>query len=469
MTDDTLAVAPSAPVAFPRLPPTVATGRGRWITHWEPEDAAFWETTGRYVARRNLVFSILAEHIGFSVWSIWSVLVLFMTPDYGFDASGKFLLVSIPTAVGAVLRLAYTYAVARFGGRNWTVFSAAVLLVPLLLGAVVMHPGTSHPTFYLVAALAGLGGGNFASSMANINTLYPERRKGAALGLNAGGGNLGVAVVQLIGLLVIATAGKGAPRFVLGIYLPLVILAATAASLRMDNISGVRSDATAMAAAVREPQTWVMSLLYIGTFGSFIGYSFAFGLVLQTQFGRTPLQAAYVTFLGPLLGSVSRPVGGMLADRLGGARVTAGVFLALGAGMVLLLVASARDSLAVFTLGFIVVFVITGIGNGSTYKMIPAIFRARARAAVAAGEPESAAAVTARRLSGAAIGLAGAIGAAGGLLVNLAFRASYAKDPVTHVVGSGAPAFGAFLAFYGVCAVVTYAVYLRPATAGSRI
>jgi MFS transporter, NNP family, nitrate/nitrite transporter len=467
MSDD-IAVAPSAPPAS-RRPRTVEAGTERWITHWEPEDPAFWETTGKVVARRNLIFSILAEHVGFSVWSIWSVLVLFMGPEYGFDASGKFLLVSIPTMVGAVLRLLYTYAVARFGGRNWTIFSAAVLLIPLLLGAAVMHPGTSHASFYLVAALAGLGGGNFASSMANINTLYPERRKGVALGLNAGGGNLGVAVVQLIGMLVIATAGKGAPRLVLGIYLPLVVLAATAAALRMNNISGVRNDATAMASAVREPHTWVMSLLYIGTFGSFIGYSFAFGLVLQTQFGRTPLQAAYVTFLGPLLGSVSRPLGGMLADRLGGARVTAGVFLTLGAGMVLLLAASARNSLAVFTVGFLAVFVVTGIGNGSTYKMIPAIFRARALAAVAEGEPESAASVTARRLSGAAIGLAGAVGAAGGLLVNLTFRASYAKDPVTQVVGSGAPAFASFLLFYGVCAAVTYAVYLRPGRAGPRI
>jgi MFS transporter, NNP family, nitrate/nitrite transporter len=458
-TDAAVVVVRPAPAE--QRPPTLESGKGRWIAHWEPEDPDFWEATGQWVARRNLIFSILAEHVGFSVWSIWSVLVLFMGPAYGIDPAGKFLLVCVPTLVGAVLRVPYTFAVARFGGRNWTTFSAAVLLVPLILGAIVMHPGTSYGTFLLVAAFAGFGGGNFASSMANINTFYPQRRKGWALGLNAGGGNLGVAVVQLVGLLVIATAGTSAPRAVLGIYLPLVVFAALAAARRMDNLAGVRNDTHALRGAVREPHTWVMSLLYIGTFGSFIGYSFAFGLVLQTQFGRTPLQAASVTFLGPLLGSLSRPVGGRLADRLGGARVTAVVFLALAAGIGILLVATAQDSLAVFSVGFVFVFVLTGVGNGSTYKMIPAIFQAQARAAVTNGTPPKVAELNARRLSGGAIGLTGAIGAAGGLLVNLAFRGAYTTDPVTGVVGSGTPAFVTFLVFYLCCAAVTYGVYLR--------
>ena len=182
--------------------------RGRWIDDWRPEDESFWQSTGKKIANRNLWFSVLSEHIGFSIWSMWSVLVLFMPEaTYHIDTAGKFFLVSVPTLVGSVLRLPYTMAVAVFGGRNWTIISAALLLVPTILAAVVMHPGTSYTTFIVVAVFAGVGGGNFASSMTNINAFFPEKQKGAALGINAGGGNLGVAVVQLIGLLIIATAG----------------------------------------------------------------------------------------------------------------------------------------------------------------------------------------------------------------------------------------------------------------------
>ncbi|AXB47172.1 MFS transporter [Amycolatopsis albispora] len=442
-----------------------------WIQHWEPENAEFWETTGKRVARRNLWFSIFAEHVGFSIWTLWSVMVLFMGPEYGFSAADKFLLVSTPTVVGGLMRLPYTFAVAKFGGRNWTVVSAALLVVPTTLAAIVMEPGTSLGTFLLVAALGGVGGGNFASSMTNINTFYPERLKGWALGLNAGGGNLGVAAIQLVGLLVIGTAGAMAPRLVLFIYLPLIVLAALLAYLYMDNLASVRGDTRAMREVVRDKHTWVMSFLYIGTFGSFIGYSFAFGLVLQNQFGRTPLQAAAVTFLGPLIGSLIRPVGGTLADRIGGAKVTLVTFGGMAVAAVGAIVASNAKSLAMFTVAFIVLFVLSGIGNGSTYKMIPAIFRAKAQSAIETGASETAELLRARRLSGALIGLAGAIGAIGGLFINLAFRASFAGT------GGGVPAFVAFCVFYLICAGVTWVVYLRregvrspsPALAGAGV
>src|SRR5712691_10139006 len=195
-------------------PPLVARKPGRWIAEWRPEDASFWDRGGSQVARRNLVFSIFSEHVGFSVWSLWSVFVLFLTPAYGIShdlktaAAEKFLLTTLPTALGAAIRLPYTFAVAKFGGRNWTIVSAALLLVPTVAVAIALEPGTSFGELLFLSALAGVGGGNFASSMANINSFYPQRLKGAALGLNAGGGNLGVAAVQLVGLAVLATAGK---------------------------------------------------------------------------------------------------------------------------------------------------------------------------------------------------------------------------------------------------------------------
>ena len=435
-----------------------ASRRGRWIDDWRPEDPVFWERTGRRTARRNLLFSIVAEHVGFSVWTLWSVLVLFLGPAYHIDPAGKFLLTAVPALVGSVVRLPYTLAVAVFGGRNWTVVSAALLLIPSVAAAVVLEPGVSYSTLLVVAALAGVGGGNFASSMANINTFYPDRLKGWALGINAGGGNIGVAAVQLVGLLVLATAGAGHPRLVAGVYIPLIVLAALGASLFMDNLTHVSNDRRAMREACRDPHTWIMSVLYIGTFGSFIGFGFAFGQVLQVQFAAefaTPVNAAYLTFLGPLLGSLIRPVGGALADRIGGALVTFWNFVAMAAGAVLVLVASTVESLPLFLVGFIALFVFSGVGNGSTYKMIPAIFRAKARLRAAAGDDAAAAERDARRLAGALIGLAGAVGAFGGVLVNIAFRQSF----LVYRTGDGA--YVVFIAFYALCFALTWAVYLR--------
>ncbi|KFG75251.1 nitrate/nitrite transporter [Streptomyces mutabilis] len=422
----------------------------RWIQHWDPEDETFWKETGERVARRNLFLSVLSEHIGFSVWTLWSVLVLFMGPEYGLTPADKFLLTSVVTLVGAVVRVPYTFAVAVFGGRNWTIVSAGLLLVPTVAAFAVMEPGTSFSTFLLVGLLAGIGGGNFASSMTNINAFFPLRKKGWALGLNAGGGNIGVPVIQLTALAIIGAGGG--PRVLLGIYIPLILVAAVLAACFMDNLSSVKNDTGAAKDAARDGHTWIMAVLYIGTFGSFIGYSFAFGQVLQTQFGRTPLQAAYLTFIGPLLGSLIRPLGGRLADRYGGARITLWNFVAMAAATAVLVAASMAKSLALFVAVFVVLFVLSGLGNGSTFKMIPGIFQNKALARGLTGEK---AVAYGRRLSGASMGLIGAVGALGGVGINLAFRQSFLS------VGTGTGAFVAFLAYYAVCFAVTWAVYLR--------
>jgi NNP family nitrate/nitrite transporter-like MFS transporter len=438
----------------------VGTDRaGRWIDDWRPEEEDFWAEAGATVAKRNLIFSVLSEHIGFSVWSLWSVMVLFMGPEYGVDPAGKFLLTAVPTLVGAAIRLPYTFAVAKFGGRNWTVFAALLLLVPTICAAIVLKPGVDFSTLLIVAAIAGVGGGNFASSMANINAFFPNRLKGSALGINAGGGNIGVPAVQLVGLGVLAVAGAGHPRLVLAIYIPLIVLAALGAALYMDNLTDAKNNKRAMRDVCGDPHTWIMSLLYIGTFGSFIGFGFAFGQVLSVQFKAdfpTPVQVASLTFIGPLLGSLIRPIGGLLADRLGGALVTFWNFVAMAVGASVVLLASRQESLALFLTGFILLFVFSGIGNGSTYKMIPAIFRAKAHRAKTDGTDAAIADREALRLSGALIGIAGAVGAFGGVLVNLAFRQSFLS------YGSGDGAYIAFIAFYAVCFAVTWIVYLRP-------
>jgi NNP family nitrate/nitrite transporter-like MFS transporter len=456
----------SRPDRDPVAPPGAHSRKGRWIDDWAPNDPTFWNNGGSRVAHRNLAFSIFSEHIGFSIWSLWSALVLFLGPKYHIDPAGKFLLTTLPTALGAFVRLPYTFAVATFGGRNWTVVSASLLLVPTILAAIVLKPGVSYSTLLIVACVAGVGGGNFASSMTNINAFFPERRKGWALGLNAGGGNLGVAAVQLLALLVLATAGAGHPRILIGIYLPLIVVAALGAFFFMDNLTSAKNDKRAMRDATRDMHTWVISFLYIGTFGSFIGFGFAFGQVLQVQFKgdfSTPVKAAYLTFLGPLLGSLIRPVGGALADRIGGAKVTFWNFVAMAVSAAVVLAASSAKSLPLFLIGFIALFVFSGVGNGSAYKMIPAIFRSKAARLVEDGADQTTSDREARRLSGAVIGIAGSIGAFGGVLVNLAFRQSFLSYK------NGNAAYIGFLAFYAVCFVVTWAVYLRrsPARLGN--
>ena len=368
------------------------------IVNWDPEDIVAWEAGNKNIARRNLIWSVAAEHIGFSIWSIWSVMVLFMPEAvYGFTAGDKFLLGATATLVGACLRIPYTLATATFGGRNWTVFSAFVLLIPTV-GTMwlLAHPGLPLWPYLVCAALAGFGGGNFASSMTNINAFYPQRLKGWALGINAGGGNIGVPMVQIVGLLVIATAGNQQPYWVCAVYLVALTVAGIGAALYMNNLEQHKIDLTAMGAILKERDTWVISLLYIGTFGSFIGFAFAFGQVLQINFAaggqnaaQASLHAAQIAFIGPLLGSLSRVYGGKLADRIGGGRVTLAVFagMILAAG-VLVAVSTLDDytpgaatavMMTGYVVGFIALFLLSGIGNGSVYKMIPSIFEARSR------------------------------------------------------------------------------------------
>ncbi|HVV49209.1 MAG TPA: MFS transporter, partial [Polyangia bacterium] len=267
----------------------------RWIADWNPEDEGFWRSTGRRIARRNLLWSIVAENLGFSIWLLWSVTAPRL-PKVGFPYTTDqlFQLVALPGLVGALMRFPYTFAVARFGGRNWTIVSALLLLIPTVgLAALVGRPATPFWLMATVAATAGLGGGNFASSMANISFFFPDREKGWALGLNAAGGNVGVSTVQLLVPMLVGSAavsfGLAAPHGAPPIYLPnaglvwipFVLLAAGGAALYMNNLSSARSTFRDQLAVTRHKHTWVMAWLYIGTFGSFIGYSAAFPLLLK--------------------------------------------------------------------------------------------------------------------------------------------------------------------------------------------
>ncbi|OBI18649.1 MFS transporter [Mycobacterium sp. E2497] len=451
----------TAPVLAPAHP---RHRGGHWIDDWRPEDPAFWEATGKPIARRNLIFSIFAEHVGFSVWMLWSIVVVQMTAGahghpsasgWALTASQALCLVAVPSGVGAFLRLPYTFAVPLFGGRNWTTISAALLLIPcVLLAWAVSHPGLSFAVLVLIAATAGFGGGNFASSMANISFFYPEKDKGWALGLNAAGGNIGVAVVQkIIPPIVVAGGGVALSRAGL-FYIPLAVVAAVCAFLFMNNLSEAKADVKPVWQSLRHPDTWVMSLLYIGTFGSFIGYSAAFPTLLKTVFGRGDIALTWA-FLGAAIGSVIRPLGGKLADRIGGARITAVSFVMLAAGAAAALWSVNAKNLPLFFASFMFLFVATGIGNGSTYRMISRIFVIKGQ--LAGGDPDTMAHM--RRQAAGALGVISSIGAFGGFVVPLAYAWSRSQ------FGSIEPALRFYVGFFLALLVVTWYCYLRKGNA----
>jgi NNP family nitrate/nitrite transporter-like MFS transporter len=434
---------------------------GRWIDDYDPEDAVFWETDGRRIARRNLGWSIFAEHLGFSVWLLWSIVAVHLNDaGFAFSTDQLFWLVGVPSLVGATLRLPYTFAVPRFGGRNWTIVSALLLVVPAAsLAWAVSNPGTPFWLMLLAAATAGLGGGNFASSMANISYFFPEKEKGWALGLNAAGGNIGVAVVQapiVVSALIVAGGGLHLGRAGL-MWIPLALLAAVAAWRYMDNLTHAQADFASSAAAARRGHTWVMSFLYVGTFGSFIGYAAAFPLLIKTQFPDT--NVTRYAFLGALVGSLARPLGGRLADRLGGARITAFSFVVMGIGVLGGVWSLSLNSFPVFLASFMLLFVATGVGNGSTYRMIPSIFHATALDEGLTVE----ALKRARREAAAAIGIISAIGAYGGFLVPRTYAWATAN------FGSIVPALYAYLGLYAVMLAITWLFYLRPAARLTKV
>jgi len=440
---------------------------GNWISEWDPENQKFWESKGKWIARRNLIWSIIAEDLGFSIWLIWSI-VATKLPQAGFHYTTDqlFQLVALPGLIGSLMRFPYTFAVTTFGGRNWTVFSAAVLFIPTLaLAYFVTQPDTPFWLMLCVAATAGLGGGNFASSMANISFFYPDRMKGWALGLNAAGGNIGVSGVQLVTPLLL---GTGLVSLYLatptpdGLYLqnagliwilPLAI-AVAGAFFFMNNLTSARSSFKDQLAIVKRKHTWVMSYIYIGTFGSFIGYSAAFPLLIKTQF---PAITVGIAFLGPLVGSLSRPLGGLLADKIGGATVTFWNFIAMGVATIGVMYFVEVKEFAGFLAMFLVLFVTTGTGNGSTYRMIPSIFREeKLREAKGSGECGRLAAIKAASIeAAAALGFIGAVGACGGYLIPRGFGASIAATGGPHL------ALEVFLAFYVTCIWLTWWYYLR--------
>ncbi|GGO70510.1 nitrate/nitrite transporter [Bowmanella pacifica] len=449
-----------------------------WLLEdWRPENKGFWQDKGRSIATRNLWISIPNLFLAFAVWSIWSIMVVKM-PKLGFTYSPNqlFWLAALPALSGATLRIFYGFMVPIFGGRRWTAISTASLILPCLwMGIALQDTDTPYLVMLILALLCGLGGGNFSSSMANISFFYPKAEKGAALGLNAGLGNLGVSAMQLIGPLAISASlfGEmgGEPLVLLDstgashalwlqnaafIWIPFILFGAIAAWFGMNDIADAKASFKEQAVVFKRNDTWIMCWLYLGTFGSFIGFAAGFPLLCGLLFPDVdPVKYA---FIGPLAGALARPFGGIISDRLGGAKVTLWTFVVMALGVMAVLHflpdAQQSGSFVGFFVAFIVLFIASGIGNGSTFRMVPLIFltlRSRALGASGAKQAE----VEGNRESAAVLGFISAIAAYGGFFIPKAYGSSIAAT------GSVAMALYGFVVFYISCVLITWWYYAR--------
>jgi NNP family nitrate/nitrite transporter-like MFS transporter len=450
----------------------------RWLTDWRPDDEVFWQQQGRRIALRNLILSMPPLFLSFAVWMVWSVVVVEL-PKIGFQftTSQLFWLAAAPGISGAALRLAYAFVVPIFGGRNWTVFSTASLLLPTLwMALAVQDPKTSYAVFVAIALLCGLGGGNFSASMANISFFFPKRMQGTALGWNAGFGNLGVGVMQAVVPLTIyggalAIMGGSPQTYTDGaivtkvwmqnaafIWIPFILAATIASAWGQNNIRGAQASLREQIGIFQRKHAWILAWLYTGTFGSFIGFAAAFPQLMSTLFPASELK--HWAFVGPLLGALVRPLGGWLSDRLGGAKVTFWNFavMLVAAVAILAFLPSAPDSTALpwFFASFVLLFITTGIGNGSVFHVVPNVFlklhiraagkdKAAQARAVAEGEIEAS----------VALGFTAGIAALGLFFIPALIGISI------NATGAAGSALTVFVVFYVTCLLATWWWYWR--------
>jgi NNP family nitrate/nitrite transporter-like MFS transporter len=503
------------------------------LSRWEPEDETFWAQSGRRIAIRNLVISVPSLLCAFAVWSYWSIITVQMKNlEFPFSAQQLFTLTAVAGLTGATLRIPNSFLVAIAGGRNVVALTTAFLLIPALgTGIALQDRNTPFETFVVLTALSGFGGGNFASSMSNISNFFPKRMQGTALGINAGLGNLGVSLMQILLPFVMTfplfgqLGGPGMPLpAAVGakpagtlvwiqncgfVWVPILAVLAVAAWFGMNNLPVHQPGPTLLALGkiiglhllgflgaagglwlllglgwsmwitlpvtivltlvllrllpgtiaqnlsrqftiFRSKHNWIMTWLYVMTFGSFIGYSMAFPLLIKVVFGTLPGGApnpnapnpfAYA-WLGPLVGSLIRPVGGWLSDKLSGARVTQWstaimVLAALGVARYIKLASGAarpEEHFGPFLGLFLVLFLTAGIGNGSTFRMIPIIFD--------------------RTQAGPVLGWTSAVGAYGAFIIPKVFGSQIEAGHPEHAL------YG-FGAYYVSCLILNWWFYAR--------
>lgn len=444
------------------------------IREWNPEDTKFWQSGGQRIAQRNLWISVPCLLLSFCVWMIFSTVAVNLNKvGFSFTTDQLFLLTALPSVSGALLRVPYSFVIPMVGGRRWTTLSTIILVIPCIwLGFAVQNPQTPYSIFVTISLMCGFAGANFASSMANISFFFPKSRQGSALGINGGLGNLGVSVMQLlvpvvIFLPILGFSGNGVVQpdghqiwlhHAAWMWVPFLVIAATAAWFGMNDLPAPNASIRKQLPVLKQMHLWVLSFLYLSTFGSFIGFSAGFGMLSRTQF--PDIVILYYAFFGPLLGALARPVGGMLSDRFGGVKVTLINFILMVILSVLLFLslpsANSAGSFGMFFGIFMMLFLTAGLGSGSTFQMIAVIFRKLTADRVKTqGGSDADAQRTAATDTAAALGFISAIGAIGGFFIPQAFGMSL------ELTGSPTGAMKVFVVCYVVCVLVTWLFYAR--------
>lgn len=446
------------------------------LTDWKPEDPDYWARKGRGIATRNLWISVPNLLLAFAIWMVWSMVVAKLKLiGFKFTTDQLFWLTALPALSGATLRIFYSFVVPIFGGRLWTVLTTLSLAVPAIgIGFAVQNSHTSYTVFVVLALLCGFGGGNFASSMSNVAFFFPKKEKGNALAVNAGFGNLGVSVMQFVVPIVImsdlfvpifgapqASHDKGIAGHIYlqnagFVWVPFILTAALAAWFGMNDISTAKASFKTQSVVFKRLHNWTMCWLYLGTFGSFIGFSAAFPLLTKTLFPN--VNALQLAFLGPLVGALSRALTGWISDKWGGENVTQITFGALILGVLSALYGvgayGTAPSFQIFFVSFMWLFFWTGVGNASTFQMIPAIVLSDMPRLMPAHTADER--LRASEMEGAAIiGFTSAFAAYGGVFIPMALGQSL------KATGNANIALLTFLGFYVTCALLNWMLYAR--------
>ncbi|HGG5248819.1 TPA: NarK family nitrate/nitrite MFS transporter [Salmonella enterica subsp. enterica serovar Paratyphi B] len=444
------------------------------IQEWDPEDPVFWKDKGHCIASRNLWISVPSLLLTFCVWMLFSTITVNLNKaGFNFTTDQLFMLTALPSVSGALMRVPYAFMVPVFGGRRWTAFSTGILIIPCIwLGIAVQDNTTPYSIFIIISLFCGLAGANFASSMANISFFYPKNKQGWALGINGGLGNLGVSVMQLLAPVVISFSifsyFGGGEKLTDGsflflentawIWVPFLVIFTFAAWFGMNDLVAAKSSLREQLPVLKVGHLWLLSLLYLATFGSFIGFSAGFAMLSKTQF--PDINILHFAFFGPLVGALARPVGGTLSDKFGGGRICRINFIVMALFSALIFLTlpgkGTHGYFFVFFGIFMVLFLTAGLGSGSTFQLISVVFRGIIADRIRKnGGDEIQILRESSTRTAAALGFISAIGAIGGFFIPKAFGTSLV------LTGSPAGAMMLFLVFYIACFFITWLVYER--------
>ena len=377
------------------------TPSGAWLEAWTPEDSTFWQQTGSKIAWRILTITTISLVLSFATWFMISAIVVRL-PQIGFkfDTMQLFWLAAMPGLAGGTLRIVHTFLIPIFGTRSVITFSTLLKLIPCIgIGLAVMNPDTPFWIFMLLAFSAGFGGGDFSSYMPSTSVFFPKRLQGTALGIQAGIGNFGVSLTQFVTPWIIGIAAFGASQTLVKggatssvwlqnaafWYVPLLVIMGIVGWLYLRSVP-VRASFREQLDIFKNKHTWFCTVTYVMTFGSFAGFAAAFPLLIKTLYGSFPDAPDPLTyaFLGPLVGSLSRVAAGPFADKYGGGIITHLVGLGLIVSVAFmsfagLLAPTSLDQFPLFVGVMLFIFLLTGIGNASTFRQFPIIFSHSAR------------------------------------------------------------------------------------------